>query len=122
MTIPSIHHVQMAIPAGREAAARRFYGDLLGFQEIAKPPNLQKRGGVWFKTANPPLHLGVDAAFRPAQKAHVAFQVADIACVRRRLSAAHLEVIDDEPLAGYERFYVADPFGNRLELLEPVSD
>lgn len=121
MPMPAIHHVQIAIPAGGEEAARHFYGEMLGLREVEKPGNLRKRGGVWFETGNLQLHLGVDAAFRPALKAHVAFQVADSAGLRRRLLAARYDVVDDEPLAGFERFYVSDPFGNRIEVLEPIS-
>jgi catechol 2,3-dioxygenase-like lactoylglutathione lyase family enzyme len=119
MTRPSIHHVQVAIPAGGEAEGRHFYGSLLGFVELPKPANLQGRGGVWFATGNLQLHLGVDPAFRPAEKAHVAFQVPGLAALRARLLAAGCAVVDDEPLDGYQRFYVRDPFGNRMELLEP---
>ncbi len=120
MTMSSIHHVQVAIPAGGEDAARRFYGEILGLVETEKPANLRKRGGVWFRTGSLELHLGVDAAFRPAKKAHVAFQVTELAAIRERLTAGGYTTVEDEPLAGYNRFYVDDPFGNRTELLEPV--
>lgn len=116
----AIHHVQVAIPAGGEERARAFYGGLLGLVEIAKPANLQQRGGVWYQTANLQVHLGVDPAFRPAAKAHVAFQVADLPAVRRRLEAAGHETSEDEHLPGYARCYVNDPFGNRTELVEPT--
>ena len=117
---PLIHHVQIAIPSGGEDAARRFYGDLLEFREVEKPPILRARGGVWFETGNIQLHLGVDPAFTPATKAHVAFEVSDIAGVRDRCIAGH-PVLEDEPLSGYERFYVDDPFGNRTEILQAVE-
>jgi catechol 2,3-dioxygenase-like lactoylglutathione lyase family enzyme len=120
MAVPSIHHVQIAIPAGGEDAARRFYADVLGLTEIEKPENLRARGGVWFGTGTLQLHLGVDPAFTPATKAHVAFQVSDIAAVRDRCEAAGHATRDDEPLPGYRRFYVDDPFGNRVELLQPA--
>ncbi len=118
--MPGIHHVQIAIPPGGEDSARTFYGELLGLQEIAKPVNLQSRGGVWFATRNLQLHLGVERDFRPAQKAHVAFVVEDIAHLRTRVEAAGYQPLDDEPLEGYIRFYLSDPFGNRLEMLEPA--
>ncbi len=118
---PTIAHVQVAMPAGGEELARWFYGGLLGLAEVAKPENLRGRGGVWFATGNIALHLGVDPAFRPATKAHVAFGVAGLAALRERLVAAGCAVADDEPLPGVARFFVADPFGNRVELLEPVG-
>jgi catechol 2,3-dioxygenase-like lactoylglutathione lyase family enzyme len=118
MQIMQIEHVQLAMPAGGEPLARRFYGDLLGIPEVAKPPNLAKRGGCWFERGNLKVHLGVDPDFRPARKAHVALLVKDLAALRAKLSASDVAVKDDEPLQGYHRFYVDDPFGNRLELME----
>ena len=115
-----IHHVQVAMPRDEEAAARAFYGDLLGFEEIAKPENLAKRGGAWFQTGNLQLHLGVDADFTPAKKAHVAYEVSDLAAVRERLISAGVAIVEDDELPGFERFYVADPFGNRVEILQPL--
>jgi catechol 2,3-dioxygenase-like lactoylglutathione lyase family enzyme len=115
-----IHHVQIAMPAGGEPAARRFYGELLGLVEIEKPEHLRVRGGVWFDTGSIPLHIGVEAEFRPALKAHVAYQVRGLPALRERLAAAGLAIVEDEPLPGYDRCYVADPFGNRVELLEPA--
>ncbi len=108
------------MPAGGEEAARRFYGDLLGLSEIEKPKNLRARGGVWFITGTLPLHLGVDPHFHPASKAHVAFRVRGLAGLRERLIAAGCIVLEDEPLPGFTRYYVADPFGNRTELIEPA--
>lgn len=118
--LPRIHHVQIAIPAGGEDAARQFYGGVLGLSEMEKPENLRSRGGVWFRTGNLELHLGVDPEFSPATKAHVAFMVDDIAVMRDRCESAGHATREDEPLPGYERFYVDDPFGNRTELLQPT--
>lgn len=120
MPMPLIHHVQIAIPAGGEDAARRFYADVLGLSEVEKPESLRVRGGVWFASGNLQLHLGVDSAFVPATKAHVAFQVSDVAAVRQRCEAAGHPTREDEPLPGYLRFYVDDPFGNRIEILQPA--
>jgi catechol 2,3-dioxygenase-like lactoylglutathione lyase family enzyme len=115
-----IHHVQVAIPAGGEEQARAFYGELLRFDEIDKPENLVSRGGCWFQTGNLQLHLGVDKDFVPARKAHVAYEVDDLDKLRRRLETAGYAIAEDEPLPGYDRFYVADPFGNRVEILQPL--
>src|SRR5262249_29090307 len=119
MSLASLHHVQIAMPRGREAEARRFYGGLLGLRELPRPEHLRPRGGVWFATGSLELHLGVDPEFRAAKKAHVALQVADLARLRQRLLDARRPVVEDEPLAGYERLYTEDPFGNRVELLQP---
>ena len=115
-----IHHVQVAMPRGEEAAARAFYGDLLGFTEAIKPASLAKRGGVWFQTGNIQLHLGVDDDFIPAKKAHVAYEVGDLAAVAQRLVDAGVTVVEDRELPRFQRFYAADPFGNRVEILQPL--
>lgn len=107
------------MPAGREAEARAFYGDLLGFPEVAKPENLAKRGGCWFETGNLQVHLGVEKDFSPAMKAHVAYEVSDLDAMRARFEATGVAIVEDDELPGYRRFYVADPFGNRVEILQP---
>jgi ubiquinone/menaquinone biosynthesis C-methylase UbiE/catechol 2,3-dioxygenase-like lactoylglutathione lyase family enzyme len=112
-----IDHVQVAIPAGGEAQARVFYGDALGLREIPKPPTLRARGGVWFRCGEQELHLGVDSPFAPQRKAHPALRIDDLSAVRRRLSAAGVEILDDTPIPGGERCYVFDPFGNKVEFV-----
>jgi len=119
MPVVGVDHVQLAMPAGREAEARAFYDGLLGIPEIAKPPVLAARGGAWFESGRLKIHLGVDRDFRPAQKAHPGLLVSDLEALIERLRAAGLAIVDDEPLAGYLRVFVNDPFGNRLELMEP---
>ena len=96
-----------------------FYRDLLGIPEVPKPPHLAKRGGAWFERGALKIHLGVEADFRPARKAHPALLVDDLDALVARLKASGVKVIDDEPLEGYARVYVTDPFGNRIELMEP---
>jgi catechol 2,3-dioxygenase-like lactoylglutathione lyase family enzyme len=120
-SVVALDHLLLAMPRGKEAEARAFYGDLLGLPELKKPPNLEVRGGVWFKLGTQQLHLGVEKDFCPAQKAHPAFLVRDLGGLRARLVQHGYAPYEDEPLAGYARFYVADPFGNRLELLGPVA-
>lgn len=118
MGIVGIDHVQLAMPAGGEEAARRFYGDVLGFEEVPKPAALAGRGGAWFRSGGVHLHLGVEPDFRPARKAHPALRVEGLtALIVRCVNAGH-PVERDVPLPGLERVHVADPFGNRIELLE----
>jgi catechol 2,3-dioxygenase-like lactoylglutathione lyase family enzyme len=113
--ITAIDHVQIAAPPGCEPAARKFYGQLLGLSELEKPAALQSRGGCWFACGCQQLHIGVESDFRPARKAHPAFTVADLAALRAVLQTAGISIIDDASLPGTTRFYVEDPFGNRLE-------
>jgi catechol 2,3-dioxygenase-like lactoylglutathione lyase family enzyme len=118
MTILRINHVQLAMPRGLESEARRFYGEVLGLREIPKPPALAARGGVWFELGDAQLHLGVDADFRPAKKAHVAFEVTDLDSAIVRCQGAGHEPRSDDNIHGLRRFFVDDSFGNRLELME----
>lgn len=119
--VVGLHHVQLAAPPGSEEALRWFYGEVLGLPEVAKPPELAGRGGVWFRSASVEVHLGVEEGFRPARKAHPGLLVDDLDGFAERLAAHAVEVRWDGAFPGYRRCYVADPHGNRLELLEPVS-
>jgi catechol 2,3-dioxygenase-like lactoylglutathione lyase family enzyme len=121
MTVRSIDHVQLAMPAGGEERAAAFYEALLGIPRVAKPAHLAARGGCWFEIGPVRIHLGVDADFRPATKAHPAIVVDGLPALLARLGAAGIAVTSDQPLDGYERVYVDDPFGNRIELMEPTS-
>lgn len=119
MRILGLDHVQVAAPIGSESEARGFYGDLLGLSELEKPEALRGRGGVWFACGSQQLHVGVVDGFSPATKAHPALRVhhADLDPIAERLDAAGSTVEWDEAIPGTRRFYTADPWGNRIELL-----
>jgi catechol 2,3-dioxygenase-like lactoylglutathione lyase family enzyme len=119
--ICSLDHVQLAMPAGGEDKARAFYCGVLGLAEVAKPSNLATRGGCWFESEGVKIHLGVDREFRPATKAHPALRVSGLAELIERCRRGGYLVVDDEPLDGYRRAYLADPFGNRIEVMEPAA-
>jgi hypothetical protein len=119
--IAAVDHVQLAAPAGSEPALRRYYVDILGMTELPKPPVLAARGGCWFQAGPVQLHLGIEADFRPAKKAHPGLRVTDIEAFAERLEAHGAQVHRDADLPGHRRFYSCDPVGNRLEFLEPVD-
>jgi catechol 2,3-dioxygenase-like lactoylglutathione lyase family enzyme len=121
MPVIALHHILLAMPPDREAEARAFYQDVLGIPEVPKPANLAKRGGCWFERRGLMLHLGVESDFRPARKAHPAFLVEDLKTLIRRITDAGFNLVVDELLPGYDRVFVDDPFGNRIELLEPIA-
>jgi catechol 2,3-dioxygenase-like lactoylglutathione lyase family enzyme len=119
-TFVGIDHVQLAAPEGCEAEARSFFGEVLGWQELPKPEPLQARGGVWFQCGTHQVHIGVQKGFTPATKAHPAFHVHNIEALREHLLQRGVHVIDDDARSdeNIQRFYLTDPFGNRLEFLE----
>jgi catechol 2,3-dioxygenase-like lactoylglutathione lyase family enzyme len=117
-SLRGIDHVQLAMPPGAEDAARQFYAGLLLLTEVAKPEPLASRGGCWFEAPGVIVHLGVQADFVPARKAHPAFLVADLEALRERLRQAGVAVVPDDALDGLHRFYAADPFENRLEFIQ----
>lgn len=122
MKILSIDHVQIAMPVGEEEKARAFYVRLLGFTEIPKPPELAKRGGAWFESERVQLHLGVEADFRAARKAHPAFVVDDLDALITSVRSAGYQIdMTQPPLDGYKRAHIFDPFGNRIELMERLK-
>jgi catechol 2,3-dioxygenase-like lactoylglutathione lyase family enzyme len=117
MTFIALDHVQLAMPKGEEAAARRFYCDLLGMVEVGKPPILAQRGGCWFASGDVQIHLGVEADFRPAKKAHPALRCSDYDSLIKKLQQAGVEVTSDDSIPGTVRCHIHDVFGNRIEII-----
>lgn len=117
----SVHHVQLSCPAGSEDALRAFYAGPMGMTELTKPPVLAARGGVWFRSGAVELHLGVEADFRPAGKAHPGLLCPDLDVLVAALAATGVTAEWDDNFPGYRRCYVRDPVGNRIELLQPTG-
>ena len=121
MTITRVHHVQITIPEGAEEEGRRFYCGVLGLRETPKPLALRGRGGFWLRVGDIEVHVGTEVRdMRVLTKAHLAYQVCDLAAWRHRLEEAGIEIGDSVPIPGYRRFEIRDPFGNRIEFLEPA--
>jgi catechol 2,3-dioxygenase-like lactoylglutathione lyase family enzyme len=114
-----LDHVQIAAPPGCEAEARRFFGGVVGLEELEKPEPLRGRGGAWFAAGDRQVHIGVAEDFSPAEKAHPAFSLpaGELEALAERLVGSGTEVAWDDALPGAQRFYCADPWGNRLEFL-----
>ncbi|HEX7127489.1 MAG TPA: VOC family protein [Thermodesulfobacteriota bacterium] len=124
-TVVVIDHVQIGVPRAAEAEAKRFYGEVLGLEEIPKPERLRGRGGAWYRVGAAQLHVSVedlDPSATHASRRHVCFRVADLAAAERAARAGGLEIIpDDQPVPGWLRFYLRDPGGNRVEVAQAVS-
>jgi catechol 2,3-dioxygenase-like lactoylglutathione lyase family enzyme len=115
----AIDHVQLAMPPGQEDRARAFYTGVLGIPEIPKPAELAARGGVWFERGALRVHLGVEQDFRPAKKAHPGLRVRDLDALVARCRDAGYPVTEADPREASRQAFVYDPFGNRIELVEP---
>ncbi len=121
MAVLGFDHVQLAAPRGCEQAARAFYGELLGMEELPKPVAIRGRGGVWFRAGEQELHIGVEEPFAPARKAHPGLVVSDLAAIRARLLEDGHDPEDNAAIEGVRRLFVHDPFGNRLEIRQAGS-
>jgi catechol 2,3-dioxygenase-like lactoylglutathione lyase family enzyme len=117
-TFTGIDHVQLAAPKGCEEEARKFFSELLGMPEIEKPEPLKARGGAWFLCGSQQIHIGVEDGFSPAKKAHPAFVVQNLDALQARLEAHGVQVRVDTALSDRKRFFIDDPWGNRLEFME----
>lgn len=122
MSIRRINHVQITVPKGAEDQARAFYCGVLGLREIAKPESLAGRGGFWLAIGDQQIHVGTEDGFdRLTTKAHIAYEVENVAAWRQRLEANGAQIGDSVPIPGYERFETRDPFGNRIEFIQPTG-
>lgn len=117
--IIGIHHAQITVPKGSEDEAREFYSGVLGMKEIAKPSELDGRGGFWLEVGDRQIHIGTeDGVERIDTKAHIAYLVENIDRWRRILETNNVEIVDGIQIPNYRRFEFRDPFGNRIEFLE----
>ncbi|MEH7254916.1 VOC family protein [Neobacillus niacini] len=117
--IIGLHHVQITIPKGTEAEGKKFYCGILGLPEIKKPESLKGRGGFWIKVGDRDVHIGTEDGFdRMSTKAHIAYEVEEIAYWKTRLSNENIKILDAVPIPNYDRFEFRDPFGNRVEMIQ----
>jgi len=114
----SLHHAQVFYPPGEEARARRFYGDALGLEEIERPSTLQDRPGIWYAAGSGHVHLSADSELALHPRRHFAVRVDDLGAITSRLRDAGARFEDADPIPGWRRIYVFDPFGNKIELDE----
>jgi catechol 2,3-dioxygenase-like lactoylglutathione lyase family enzyme len=120
--VTKLHHVNVTVTKEEEAAAKNFYGVVLGLPEVPKPEGSRARGGAWYQLGPVQLHLSIEAGpiDSRARKRHVCYLVEDLAAAEAQFRAADVEIFpDDLPTPGWPRFYVRDPGGNRLEIASP---
>jgi catechol 2,3-dioxygenase-like lactoylglutathione lyase family enzyme len=116
--VTAIDHVQLAMPAGAEEIAVAFYSGVLGIPRVPKPAVMAARGGCWFENGEVRIHLGIEADFRPAKKAHPGLRVRNFDALLTRLRVAEIPITMSDEIAGTRRGHIEDPFGNRIELID----
>ena len=122
MSIIRIHHAQITVPEGSEDRARGFYCGFLGLREVEKPASLQGRGGFWLEIGDQQVHVGTEVgADRTATKAHIAYQVDDLAAWHAKLAELGIAILEGIAIPGFNRTEFRDPFGNRVELIQPTD-
>ncbi|MBD1843437.1 VOC family protein [Cyanobacteria bacterium FACHB-63] len=121
MWINTINHIQITSPPDVEEEMRFFYNDVLGLPEFPKPEVLQPNGGAWYQLGEIQLHISTEKDARNyASKRHICFQVRDLSAFQQHLAAHQISIIPDgQPIEGYDRFYLRDPGGNRIEIIAP---
>lgn len=112
-----IDHIQLTLPPNQEEEARKFYGDILGLEEIEKPTQLRKNGGLWYKIGDIQLHLGIEEK-GASSKQHPAFEVKSLSTIKNFMQQKAIPIKEEIPIPGVERFSFRDPFDNRIEFLE----
>lgn len=118
--VRGVQHVNLTIPRGGEEQARSFYTTILSLKEIEKPKDLRVHGGLWYKVGELELHLSVeDGALVVPSRRHVGFIVDDLERARRFFESHGIATLPQADLPGWRRFFVHDPFGNRLEIQSP---
>lgn len=122
MNVKRLQHVSIPIPSGGGAAARRFYGEVLGLREKAVPQSLDAASLTWFDVGadEHELHCYVDEDFRNRSTAqHLCFEVNDLAAVRETIERAGVRLEPEPtPIHNRPRAFVRDPFGNLIELTQ----
>ena len=115
------NHIQICIPKGKEEEARRFYTNVIGLKEIPKPAALIPNGGLWYQVADIQLHIGTENEVNKSKR-HPAFEVSNLQMAREHLEMHMIPIKEETPIPGQNRFSFMDPFGNRIELLEKISN
>ncbi len=120
--VTSLHHVNVTVPQELEAATKHFYGEVVGLQQVPKPAT-SRQSGAWYQIGEIQLHLSVeDEKSGPPGSRHVCFTVSDLRKAERKFREAGVEIIPDaRPIAGTQRFYVRDPAGNQLEIVQHLD-
>ncbi|MGZ5940203.1 MAG: VOC family protein [Rhizomicrobium sp.] len=114
--ITGIDHVQIAVPRALETECLKFYREIFAFPELAKPVELQARGGAWFQVGAIQMHIGVDPDASPKSKRHICFLTADLAKAKAFVLARGVAIEEESVAEGLSRFFIRDPAGNRIEI------
>lgn len=112
-----VNHAQLNVPVAALEAAREFYVGFMGFKPIHRPP-VFKAEGIWLHAGNFELHIGLEDGIERKTRAHIAFEVTNLADWRRRIEANKWPIVEQPKIPHYDRFHFRDPFGNNIELIQ----
>src|SRR2546423_5687165 len=95
--VNALHHVNVTVPTELEAAAKEFYGSVLGLKQVPKPV-AARQIGAWYQIGGNQLHLSVaDEANGALSSRHVCFTVSDLDAAEKRFRAAGVEKLSQPP-------------------------
>ena len=127
MRIKRLQHVSIGIEAGREDEARRFYGEALGLREKPRPMGLKDRALIWYDIGDDEHEIHLLRTDRaelgpPRAADHLCIEVDDIAAMRTHLTEQHVPIRETSVIDHRPRFFVEDPFGNSIELVQVTGN
>src|ERR1700736_3424348 len=115
MNIIQIDHCSVLITDVERS--RHFYAQILGLKEIPRPKTFDFVV-LWYDLGNQHLHLLLKPQADTLSPRHFALRVADAAEARAYFRAHHLAYQETTPIPGADRFFIADPDGNRIEIIQ----
>jgi catechol 2,3-dioxygenase-like lactoylglutathione lyase family enzyme len=115
LTIKHIDHCSVIITDVERS--RKFYGGILGLKEIHKPRTFNFTV-VWYDLGNQHLHLLLKEKPDTISARHFALRVEDVPAARDYFRGHGLEVQETTPIPGADRFFIFDPDGNRIEIIQ----
>jgi catechol 2,3-dioxygenase-like lactoylglutathione lyase family enzyme len=113
--ISQLDHVSVIIT--NVERSRRFYRDVLGLKEVPKPRTFDFVV-LWFDLGNMHIHLLLKDEADALSPRHFALRTRDVAGARTWFAARGVEIMETTPIPGADRFFIHDPDGNRIEIIQ----
>ena len=121
VAVKRLQHVSVPMPPGDVARARAFYGDQLGLEEKVPPEALGTENFAWFRLGDDELHVFATDGM-PLAAQHFCIEVDDIDAWREELVAKGIEIEGTVEIDNRPRFFIRDPFMNRIEIAQILGE